>query len=205
MKRLFIASYFAKVAKGLAGFLERDPAGLRVAFIPTAANPEKIRFFVDSDRKALERLGLEVVMVDIASAGSSGIEEALGRCDLVFVAGGNTFYLLQELRHSGAGGLIAKAIANGTPYVGSSAGSIVLAKDIGYVRRMDDPAKAPSLADYAGLGIVDFYPLPHFGNAPFKKACAAIADEYRERLELRPLGNHQAILVRDDEVTAFEA
>ncbi len=205
MRNLFIASYFAKVSKGLAGFLGGEPSGRRVAFIPTAANPESLRFFVDSDRKALERLGLEVLTLDVASAVRSAIEDTIARSDIVFVAGGNTFYLLQELRRSGADGLIAEAIAAGKPYVGSSAGSIVLARDIGYVRRMDSPAKAPSLTDYSGLGIVDFYPLPHFGNAPFKKACEAIAGEYRERLDLRPLGNGQALIVRGDGVTAFEA
>ncbi len=167
MKTLFLASYFAQTASLLPRFLDEPLDGKQVAFIPTASIPEKTKFFVDGDRKALEKLGLLVETLEISTASPDRISKTLEESDLVFVTGGNSFFLLQEMRRTKAGDAILEMIKDGKPYIGSSAGSILLAPDIRYIARMDSPKKAPELKDSAGLGAIDFYPLPHFGNIPF--------------------------------------
>lgn len=199
MKRLFLASFFAQTSELCADFMDGGAAGKRVLFIPTAANPEKVKFFVGADRKALQALGFAIDELDVAAADAAEIAERISRADAVFVGGGNTFYLLQQLRRSGADAVIRGAVLGGLPYIGSSAGSIVLSPDIGYIRAMDPPAKAPGLDDFRGLGLVDFHPLPHFGNAPFKKTGERIQREYGGRIDLRPLSNDQALVVRGEE------
>jgi dipeptidase E len=196
VKRLFLASYFAKVADMLPEFLEEGLRGKKVAFIPTAAVPEKVRFFVDADREALEKLGLEVDALEISTAPARTIARKLEESDLVFASGGNSFFLLQELVRTKAGEAILEGIRSGKPYVGSSAGSIVLAPDIRYVEKMDSPKKAPELGGSAGLGAGGFYPLPHFGNSPFKKVDERIIADYGEKIELVPIGNDQVIAVK---------
>ncbi len=199
MKRLFLSSYFTDVEEHLPEFMKNEHAGKRVTFIPTAANPEKVRFYVDSDRKALEKLGLVIDELDIGAASREAIGDTIGRNDIIFVSGGNTFYLLQELRRTGADAHIVDAIREGKPYIGSSAGSIILAPNIEYVKRMDSPKKAPGLSDFASLGVVDFYPLPHATNAPFKKTAEKIISEYGGKIDLRPISNDQFIMVVDDD------
>lgn len=55
---------------------------------------------------------------------------------LYMVAGGNMFYLLQELKRTGTDKLLADEINKGKLYIGESAGAILTAPDIGYSAEM---------------------------------------------------------------------
>ena len=57
------------------------------------------------------------------------------------MAGGNTFYLMQELKKKKLIFSIKRAIKNGTPYIGSSAGSVILCPIIFYVKEIDNYKK----------------------------------------------------------------
>ena len=201
MKRLFLASYFSAVAKKLPGFLDEDYSGKTVTFIPTACNVEKMDFFVASARKAFKKLGILVDDLDVSRASREEIEIKLRDNAYIYVSGGNTFYLLQELKRSGADRLILEQVAAGKPYIGESAGSVIASPDIEYVHLLDDRAKAETLEDCSALNLVDFYPLPHHGNFPFKKAVEATICLYDSKLDLRPINNKQVITVMGDTVT----
>jgi len=201
MKRLFLASYFSAVAKRLPGFLDEDYSGKTVTFIPTACNVEKMDFFVASARKAFKKLGILVDDLDVSRASREEIEIKLRDNAYIYVSGGNTFYLLQELKRSGADRLILEQVAAGKPYIGESAGSVIASPDIEYVRLLDDRAKAETLQDCSALGLVDFYPLPHHGNFPFKKAVEATICLYNSKIDLRPINNKQVITVMDTAVS----
>ncbi len=199
MKRLFLASYFAEVAALFPEYMDESCNGKTVAFIPTASNVEKVTFYVGVDRKALQKIGLSVHELDIAKASQTEIKNTLERCDYIFVGGGNTFYLLQEMKRTGCDKLITEQIKAGKPYIGSSAGSIVLAPDIEYVKPMDNPKLAPDLTSYKALGAVDFFVLPHRTNFPFKKTAEKIENTLKDKLKLMPISNNQAIVVRGGE------
>ena len=194
MKKMFLASSFKDVAAVFEDFAG-DVRGKTVAFIPTASLVESVTFFVKSGRKALEKMGLIVDELEVSTASAEEIERKLAACDLIYVTGGNTFYLLQELRKSGADKLIEVQVEAGKLYIGESAGAIVTGPDIEFAKAMDSVKKAPELIGTAGLGLVDFYPVPHHTNSPFQKAVERIIDAYGESLPLRLMSNHQAILV----------
>jgi dipeptidase E len=193
-----LASYFTNVDSVFKTEINCDLAGKTITFIPTAANPEKIKFFVDSDRKALKKLGLIVDELDISTSDKSEINGKINKNDYIFISGGNTFYLLQEMIKSGADEIIIKAINDGKPYIGSSAGSIITSKDIAYINRMDSPKKAPDLKQTKGLSLIDFYPLPHYTNAPFKKIAEKIFEDNKDKLDIKPISNNQLIIVEGD-------
>ncbi|GHU22369.1 putative peptidase Lmo0363 [Betaproteobacteria bacterium] len=206
MKTLFLSAYFSGVAKQFPDFAGGALAGKTVAFIPTASLPEKVTFYVEADRKTLVKLGLQVNTLEISTASPAEIERGLDAADFIFVEGGNTFFLLQELKRTGADKSILRQIEQGKPYIGASAGSMILAPDIEYVRLLDDVAAAPRLnGDFSALAAVDFYVVPHFTNAPFKKAAQQIVSEYAQRLDLRPISNHQAIVVKGNQVEVVAA
>ncbi|MBP9023784.1 MAG: Type 1 glutamine amidotransferase-like domain-containing protein [Spirochaetes bacterium] len=198
MKQLFLSSSFSTVAKIFIDFAGEDFKGKRVTFIPTASVPEKVIFYVASGRKALEKLGMIVDELELTSATKAEIEAKIRGNDYIYVSGGNTFFLLQEMKKTGADEIIKDEIASGKIYIGESAGSMILSPDIGYAEEMDERKKAPDLNDTTGLSVVDFYPLPHYTNFPFKKAAEKIITQYQNKLNLQPISNSQVILVKGE-------
>lgn len=201
MKRLFLSSSFSTVSSLLPEFYGESLEGKKVAFIPTASKKEKVNFYVESGRKALLKLGLIPMELDVSGKKHSQIVKEIRKVDMIYVSGGNTFFLLQELRRSGADKAIKEAINAGMCYIGESAGSIVVAPNIEYASLLDSTAEAPDLIEYEGLNKVDIYPLPHYTNFPFKKAVEKTIALYAERLRLHPISNSQAILVNGEDVS----
>lgn len=201
MKKLFLSSSFCDVAKYLANFYQEELKGKTVTFIPTASLVEEYTGYVENDKNAFIELGLIVDILNIEQKTEQDIAETLSKNDLIYVSGGNTFYLLQELIKSKADKLISEQIENGKLYIGTSAGSIILSKNIEYIEQVDDKTKAPELKDYSGLGIINFYPLPHYGNEPFTEIIENIYKEYHEKIPLIPISNTQVIEFKNNEKT----
>lgn len=199
MKKLFLSSSFKDVASSFATF-ETNLKGKRVTFIPTASLVEKVVFYVASGKKALEKLGLIVDVLEISTASTDEITSKLKNNDFIYVSGGNTFFLLQELKRTGADKIIIEEVNSGKLYIGESAGSIIASANIEYAKGMDSIKKAPNLKDYTALGLIDFYPVPHYESFPFKKVAQTIIGTYSSTLNLVPISNHNAILVQGSEI-----
>lgn len=200
MKKLFLSSSFSDVAKLFPDFAKEEIKGKTIAFIPTAAIPEKIKFYVNADKKALQKIGLIIDELEVSTATSEEILLKIRKNDYIFVSGGNTFFLLQELKKTGADKIIIEQINSGKLYIGASAGSMILSPNIEYAKDMDDYKKAANLDDYSALSMVDFYPLPHHTNFPFKKATEKIISKYGSKLKLVPISNSQTIMVNGGEI-----
>lgn len=204
MKKLFLASSFKDVANIFADF-EKDLKGKTVTFIPTASKVEKVVFYVNSGKKALQKLGLIIDELDISTASNDEINDKLRNNDFIYITGGNTFFLLQELKKTGADKIIIDEINKGKLYIGESAGAIVTSANIEYVKRMDDVKKAPNLTEFSGLNVVDFYVIPHYTNFPFEKTVEKIIEDYSSKLNLSPISNKDAILVVDNKIDFIQS
>ncbi|MGC4795743.1 Type 1 glutamine amidotransferase-like domain-containing protein [Micromonospora saelicesensis] len=189
---LFLTSIACNVLDKIVADLDVSPRDLSVAFVPTASNPSENKEGTEDDRSKLIKLGFRVNDVDIATARHEELRQTLQAADVILVGGGNTFYLLQEARRSGFDEELTELIRAGKPYIGSSAGSVLLAPTIEPIKMMDDPRQAPELQSHDGLGIIDFLPLVHFGNVEF-------VDEYRQALSDMYSAGPRFVLVRDDE------
>ena len=200
MKRLFLASSFKDVANVFKDFAREDVTGKTVTFIPTASITEKVNFYVGSAKKAFAKMGVIVDVLEITKSTTDEIADKLNRNDYIYVSGGNTFFLLQELRRTGADELIIAQIESGKLYIGESAGSMIVSPNIEYVKDMDNCKVAPELDTFSALNVIDFYPLPHYTNFPFAKAAEKIIAKYESELKLCPISNSQAILIEGDEV-----
>lgn len=141
-----------------------------------------------------------VDVLDVAKATTEEIENKLNKNNYIYVTGGNTFYLLQELKKKGADKIIEREINSGKLYIGESAGAIIVSKNIEYVKKMDDYTVADELESFESLNIVEFYPLPHYTNVPFKKIVEKIIEEYENQLKLYPISNSQVILMKEGKV-----
>lgn len=203
MKKLILVSMLYKVTD-LVRTITPELEGKTVTYIPTACIAEDVEGMVEEETSTLESLGMTVDVLEVSSASYDSIVNSLTKNDIIFVGGGNTFFLLQELRRSGADQILIREVEKGKLYIGESAGSIITCPDIGYCAEMDSPEKAPDLIDYAGLNLVDFYIVPHIGNAEMGEAAEKAVEKYSSELELKAITDEQVILVEEGRVEILE-
>ena len=156
------------------------PSGGRLGFVPTAGDVYDDPAFVRRDRKELDELGYDVVDVSLSKSEPSAVQRQVCSLKAVFLAGGNTFYPLQELRRSGAAQLLEELVPRGFPLVGASAGAVVTGPSIEPVAAIDDPSKAPALSSFDGLNLIPFVPLPHHTEPP-SPAYATLIQRFGQR------------------------
>ena len=90
--------------------------------------------------------------------GANNPQQAVKKADAFFIGGGNTFRLLKALQDIGLIEPIRHRVNNGTPYIGSSAGSNVAGPTIKTTKDM--PIVQPRSFD--ALGLVPFQISPHY-------------------------------------------
>ena len=170
---LFLTSYLAGTKKLAEDFLS-DLKVKEIVFIPTASNVESYTKYVDEAIDTFRDLGYSLNILDISKREYAEIIDILDVCECLYISGGNTFYLLQELKKKELCELIRQRVSNGMLYMGESAGAIISAPDIEYNHIMDDKTVAKELKDYSGLALVDFYTLPHNKEYPFVESTEEI-------------------------------
>jgi dipeptidase E len=171
---------------------------IRLTFIPTAAEVEEGSLsWLHDDRQALVDAGFPVTDFTLTGKTPDEVRSMLKSTDFVFVSGGNTFYLLQEMRRSGFADMIRDFVDKGMIYGGSSAGSIVAGPNIAITADLDDPSLAPQLTDYEGLNLTDVIVLPHWGSPHFQ-------ERYFKTMQNGYKTGNKVILLTDDQYLIVE-
>ena len=195
MKRLFLPSSGLGYIKE---FIKGKPSEFRMLFIPTAGNLDSDIWWIDKDREVLHKMGFQITELDIESAPKQQLKLALKNTDIVYVAGGNTFYLLKQMRTSGFDKLLTEYVNNGGMYVGASAGALIAGVDISPIASVDEPEKVKDLVSTVGLGFINIVPIPHYDMSDRTKAIDRIVAEYGNKYEIVTLTDDQAIVVEGD-------
>ena len=185
-------------------FLDKNTESKKILFIPTATNVDEYKKYIHLTQKAFEDFGYEVENFDISIFSEEIAKEKLSQAKIVFISGGNTFYLLQELKRKNLTSYLKERIENGLLYIGESAGSVIAAPDIEYASIVDDKTLATELDDYTGLNLVDFYIVPHFEEEPFVESSRNTVELYKDKLDLKLINNKEAILVENNNFTIIK-
>ena len=85
-------------------------------------------------------------------------KEAVANAEALFVGGGNTFVLLNRIYEEGLLEILREAVAQGTPYLGTSAGSNITGPDV--MTTNDMPIVHPPSLN--SLGLLPFNINPHY-------------------------------------------
>lgn len=201
MKTLFLTSNAATVITDLIQHFDRSPKGMRLVFITTAAEGEGgDQSWLRHDKEALTSVGFEVTDYTITDKTEDDIRIDLSGYNVIFFSGGNTFYLLEKMQQSKSANFFKEEVDKGVIYIGSSAGSVVAGPSIEVVKNLDPIEKAPNLKGFAGLGIVDFTVLPHWGSQSFKEQylTSRLEQAYSLEHKLILLTDNQYVHVTDD-------
>ncbi|MGJ0563389.1 Type 1 glutamine amidotransferase-like domain-containing protein [Bifidobacterium pseudocatenulatum] len=191
--KLFLCSHFSSVGS----LIKEEIDNKKVAFIPTASLHEGYTGYVGSARKLFKKLGASVTEIDISTEAYSTIQAVFEDADVIYFTGGNSFFLMDQLRKTETDELLKKELANGKLMIGELAGAIICAPTIQYIEQMDEKPEDYSQEDNEGLDLIDFYVLPHYLTAPFKKITERIMAEFSD-LNICAINNHQAIIVNDE-------
>lgn len=157
MSRLLLISNSTLYGSGYLDHAEteiRDFLGdvKRVLFVPFALYDRDAYAATARDRFA--KMGYELTSLHDAVDRFA----AVARTDAIFVGGGNTFRLLKTLYEQLLLDPIRQRVAEGMPYIGSSAGSNIAAPTIKTTNDM--PIVQPP--SFEALGLVSFQINPHY-------------------------------------------
>ncbi|UYO34890.1 Type 1 glutamine amidotransferase-like domain-containing protein [Bacillus zhangzhouensis] len=198
MKKMFLCSSFKDSYSLLSDFTGESLKGKRVAFFATASAVEEVTHYVKAAKEVFQQLGMQLDIAQIEES-TEKIIQMIQQNDVIYVSGGNTFYLLQELRKHRLDDVLKEEINNGKLYIGESAGSIIMAPSIQYISLMDDREKAPELSSFQGFNEISRYPVPHMHNAYLGDAAQQIMEKHQQTLNLCPLTDEQVLLIRGDQ------
>jgi dipeptidase E len=197
MKKLFLTSSFWNVVNEFIEFLGTDPKSLTVGFVPTAADPYNDKWFVEADKKALVDIGLKVKEIDIKNKTENELREEFKGADIIFVAGGNTFYLLRETKKSGFDKIVKECVDKGVVYVGSSAGAYLACPTIEASTWKHHDSDHFSITDFTALNLVPFLITAHFKPEYAEVLKDAIS---KSKYETKILTDKQTLIVKDENV-----
>jgi dipeptidase E len=174
MRKLFLTSAgLPKETRSIfLEFFGKDPKESKVAFIPTASDPEENKSYLERDKKVLEEIGFEIKEVDLKNENEKSLLEKMSDCDIIFVEGGNTYYLLDQVRKSGFDKVIIKLLDQGKIYVGVSAGSYIVCPTIEQAgwKHTDPDRNIPGLKDLTAMNLVPFLISAHYNRKKYREA-----------------------------------
>jgi dipeptidase E len=168
---------------------------LNVAYISTAGKGSEHPHLPDNKRlKQLKEFN--VTSYDIEGKTKDELRQFVFDKNVIWVGGGNTFYLLRAIKATGFDKIIMEEIAKGKVYIGVSAGSYIACPTIEVATWRE--TNRHGVTDLTALNLVPFVIKAHY--------VPEMANALKEKIsncqyEVKILNDNQAILVNDGKYT----
>jgi len=204
MKKLILSSAGFRNPKVKAEFFKlagKKPETIRILFIPTASRYEGELKYVESDKKNFLDSGIRKENIITFDSEKPLVDKDLKNIDVVWVCGGNTFYLLKKMRETGMDKKITELVNNGALYFGVSAGSLLAGPDIAMAEPFDE--NDVHLQDFTALSLTKTSVSPHY-NQKEKSVVDSLVKKLAPRFKVIPLTDEQALEVLDDKEMVIE-
>lgn len=168
-----------------------------------AKSKEKIDNNVQEDIKLLEEIGFEVKVVDLREyfEDVEKLKNDFIKYNAYCIMGGNVFILRQAMKYSGLDTFLQDmSRSEDYLYIGYSAGSCILSKDLKVLDIIDEPVKFYERDEifYDGLNLINYTFIPHYKSNYHK---VKMVDEAVEKCKKE---NIDFIAVKDGEVIIEE-
>jgi dipeptidase E len=140
--------------------VNKAPEQIKMLYITTAVDGEKGDLsWVDREYETILALGIREENITEYKIGAEAID--LKGYDVIYMMGGNTFYLMKKIRDYGFAESLREALEAGVVYVGSSAGSIILGASLKPAEIFGDKMEGQGMD---GLNIIDGVVVPHMNK-----------------------------------------
>ena len=182
MKNIFLTSCGIindKIKNEFYEQINKDIKDVKVLYITTASDgePDDDKTWMNEEFKTILNLGILKENITEYKIGKS---INVNDFDIMYMMGGNTFYLLDIIRKTNFDNYIRNFIESGKIYVGSSAGSEILGNSIDVALGYDE--NNVNMTDFTGLKIVDGLIIPHCNRK--KDFINKLKNETNEKLYL---------------------
>ncbi len=174
--------------------VNKPASEIKIIFVPTASRTAGELKYIEKSKKELIGLGIKQDNIKILNLDRNVSYSDVAGFDVIYVCGGNTFYLLHKARESGFDKTIVRFVENGGIYVGVSAGSNLAGPNIEIASLGDE--NDVGLKDFTGLNLIDAAICPHSDKKDKKKIDAF---KRKARYKIIPLTDKQALLVLGDD------
>lgn len=177
----------------------KAPQDITFALIENAADvvPNSVGW-VRGIRNALRDQGYQVESLDLRKWKNKpeALKEKLRSKDVIWVGGGNSYYLRWILKTSGADTMIQELVKQGKVYAGWSAGAVVAGPTLQYFDAMgDDPKDAAELI-LEGLQMTELVVVPHMDHPDFMEGTEFAHQQLQKDGFLTvPLNDSQVLIV----------
>lgn len=181
---------------------------LKTVCIPTAANiyAEKDKSWLYEEIKIFSDFGLNVDLFDIQNKSNAEIKDALSDADIIYMTGGNTYFLLDQINKTNLKHVIQERLNNGSLYIGCSAGAVISCPDISHIEDMDDmDYKGSQLPvgerNLRGMNLCNVSVLPHIDHPKYGKIAKKIMNNYRDDVNMIGIKDNQALYIKNKIIT----
>lgn len=169
------------ICKALEELIGKPAKDSKIGFIPTAANSERgDKEWLINDLYRIRQQGYLVDIIELTALSPDAVARALEDKDVIFIGGGNTFYLSYWLQKSGLFNLLPELLKTKV-YVGISAGSMIAGESLVlssqaqnniHAYEDEDYDQAVSTGEASGktLGLASLIFRPHFNSRWFPNA-----------------------------------
>lgn len=133
-----------------------------------AKKKEKIDSNIEEDTKLLVEIGFDVKIINLQDyfGKFEKLEKEFFKYNSYCVMGGNVFVLRKAMEYSGFDVFLHKISSNPNYlYIGYSAGSAILSKNLKVLNIVDEPINFYNSNDktfYNGIGLIDYIFVPHY-------------------------------------------
>ena len=202
--KLFLASLNVSTAnqQALADLVGKPARNIKLALIENAADPypEESLTWLYREREAIFRTQFQIIHVNLKDFDNpKELAAKLSDYDVIWLSGGNTYYLRWLLADTGADEVISRLVKKGKVYGGGSAGAIMAGPTLKYFDTADDPAMAPELY-LDGLHFTDTVVVPHADLDKYEGIMQGIIHNLKQAgFKPLPVNNAQALIINGDD------
>ena len=98
-------------------FLPKKITDCKIAYITTASKKVDDTSYIERHKQKMNELNFSYTEIDIADKNEAQLSSILTGYDIIFVEGGNTFYLLKSVHESGFDKVMKDLVSKGVVYI----------------------------------------------------------------------------------------